>query len=142
MASNFFSTFNLSFNYPQTDLIMPLPCSKTFQISLMCTESNPDSLVWYYQDSKMPCYIPYSFYIPDAPCRLHSLNPTYVYFQSLSAHDLLPFCLHWPFKFQLRGQLLEKVLLDLPHSESEPITPGLFLKPLITPLEHLSICCF
>lgn len=46
-------------------------------------------------------------------------------------------------KFQLRGQILKKVLPDLPHSESEPISPCLCFKTHDNSIRaFVPICCF
>lgn len=141
IVSHFFSTFILSFDCLLTGLIIPLACSKTLKMSIVCTESNRDSWVWYYQDSKMPCS---PLLIQYARCAMLPSPPRLC--PCVLSKALCPPAPPTPsplFKFQLRGQILKKVLPDLPHSESEPISPCLCFKTRDNSIRaFVPICCF
>ena len=137
MVSNFFCTFNLSFNYLQTGLIMPLSCSKTLQVSLVGTESNRDSWVWHYQDGKMPCAIPYSFDTLGVPCYLQYPHFVRVYFLRLCEHCPLPPHLHSASSSSGTSSSRKSYRI-CPILNLNQCLLACVLKPLITPLEHLS----
>lgn len=137
MVSHFFSTFILSFDYLLNGLIIPLACSKTLKVSIVCIESNRDSWIWYYQDSKMPRSIPYSFNTPGAPCYLHLPDLVHVYFLRFCALQSLPLHLHSPSSSSGARSSRKSYQICLILNLNQFLL-ACVSKPTITPLEHLS----